>query len=281
MARRKKIVVIIPAYNESATVSSVVLKVKKVLPAAKILVIDDGSTDTTAETARKAGATLVPHRTRFGLAEAYRTGCRAALKKKADIVVTIDADQQYDAKDIPQLISPVIRREADLALGWRKHKEYMPLSKRIGNFLFAWAISFICGKKINDPQTGFRAFTKEVAAFDVLSDFSYTQEVIIRAARNGFRIAEVPVAFYKRQHGPSRLFSNVLIYALRAGINIIRLMISYAPLRFFGGASVLLLAVSLINGFILQNDLLGLGFFLAALQVLFFGFLADLFVQRH
>lgn len=272
-----KVIVCIPAFNEEQTIGEVIDGIKKVMTdySYEIIAINDGSTDNTKQVARMHGANVVSHRTKFGLAEAYRTGCREALERGADIVVTIDSDGQYSPEDVPDLLSPVIKNEADLVLGWRKWKEYMPLSKRMGNWLFARVVSFLAKKKIRDPQTGFRAFTKEIAKFKIISDFSYTQETCIKAARAGFKILEVPIHFKKRISGKSRLFSNPLVYATRATIQIFRMLRDYSPIKFFGTVGAGLILAGILIGIIFGHDLLALGCFLTGVSTLMFGFLAD------
>jgi hypothetical protein len=179
----------------------------------------------------------------------------------------------------------------DLVLGSRfKGKiEYMPFIKRFGNVAFSRVISQITGMDISDAQTGFRAFKKEVAEkIRITSNHTYTQEQIIRAVREKFRIKEVPIYFAKRE-GKSRLISNPLGYALRAWINIIRIYRDYEPLKFFGIVGMIIFGVGLVIGLyliylhittgiighfaLIMLDILILSI---GLQILIFGFIADM-----
>ncbi len=288
-----KVVVTIPSFNEEKTIGKVITNIKKVMGENKlnynILVIDDGSKDKTREIAEKVGATVFSHPINYGLAETFRTEMKKALELNPNVIVHIDADGQYLASDIPRLIKPITNKKADIVLGSRfKGKiEYMPLIKRVGNKVFSKAISNITGTKISDGQTGFRAFTKEVASMDIRSDHTYTQEQIIKAIKNKFRLIEVPVYFAKRKD-KSRLIRNPFDYAIKAWINILRIYRDYEPLKFFGRIGGLFLSLGFLIGlyFIylhLTEGIVGhLGllflmimFFFSGLQIIFFGLLAD------
>ena len=291
------IVITIPAYNEGKTLGGLIKEIKRVMDTSsynfkyKVVVGDDGSTDDTPEVARIAGAVVVSHPRNMGLAETFRSEIKKSLELKADIIVHIDADGQYLPKEIPLLIKEV-QKGSDLVLGSRFKGtiEHMPLVKRMGNRAFSRVISKITGLSISDGQTGFRAFTKDVAMrITIISNHTYTQEQIIKAAREKFRIKEVPVYFAKR-NDKSRLISNPLGYAIRAWINIVRIYRDYEPLRFFGMVGSLIFSIGFLLGLFLVyvqffgdgiNRHLGLimldvlvlsiGF-----QVIIFGFLADM-----
>ena len=293
-----KVVVTIPAYNEVKTIAQVIHDIKSIMNNTKykyeIIVVNDGSLDNTAEVAKKAGAIVYSHPQNLGLAETFRTEIAKCLKHKADIIVHTDADGQYLAKDIPKLIS-YVEEGYDFVLGSRfmGKIERMPIIKRLGNRAFSNVISKITKKKITDGQSGFRVFTKEIAELPITSNHTYTQEQIIRTIRNKFKLIEVPVYFAKR-HGKtkSRLMKNPFDYAIKAWINLIRVYRDYEPLKFFGRISVLLFLMSIalfifvIIKFIqfgqmqldkmLPSIILATLFFLTALQILLFGFLADM-----
>lgn len=290
-----KIVVTIPAYNEEKTIGRVISNIHEVMKSNKydynILVVDDGSRDKTAEATKKANAVVYSHPKNYGLADTFRTEIKKALDLKADIIVHIDADMQYQPKEIPKLVEE-IKKGNDLVLGSRfKGKiESMPLIKKIGNKAFSRVISNITGIKISDAQTGFRAFTKEVAeSIDTISDHTYTQEQIIKAARQKYHIKEVPVYFAKRKD-ESRLISNPLGYAMRAWINMIRIYRDYKPLKFFGVIGTLIFIAGFALGLYLTyvqlfgegvNRHLGLMMLdililSIGLQIIIFGFVADM-----
>ena len=290
-----KIVVTIPAFNEEHSLGKVIADIHEVMKKEKydyeILVVDDGSRDNTREVSKEAGAKVFSHPINFGLAETFKTEVKQCLKMGADIIVHFDADGQYQAKDIPKLVDE-IKKGNDLVLGSRFKGtiEEMSWLKRIGNTLFSQVISNVTRMRISDAQTGFRAFTKEVAqALSIISNFTYTQEQIIRAAKEKFRIKEVPVYFAKRKHGKSRLFRHPFTFALRAWINILRIYRDYEPLKFFGLFGGLFLFVGFIIGswlvylFLTTGAVGRLPFVMVTVllvmigfQILLFGFLADM-----
>ena len=247
------VVITIPAYNEQDTIGNVIKSIDDSMKSSKyqykVLVVDDGSKDKTEEAARNQGAVVYSHPKNYGLAETFKTEIKKALGLKAEIIVHIDADMQYQPKEIPILLKE-IERGYDLVLGSRFKGtiESMPIIKKIGNKAFSRVISNITRIKISDAQTGFRAFTKEVAEkITIISDHTYTQEQIIRAAKEKFRIKEVPVYFAKRKD-KSRLISNPLGYASRAWINILRIYRDYKPLKLFGTIGAFIFSVGFLIG---------------------------------
>ena len=290
-----QIVVTIPAYNEEKTIGALISSIHEVMGrnrySYKILVVDDGSRDKTAQAAKSAKAIVYSHPKNYGLAETFKSEVKKSLELKADVIVHIDADGQYLPKEMPKLIQE-IKNGNDLVLGSRfKGKiESMPLMKRFGNRAFSRVISSITRMKISDAQTGFRAFTKEVAEnISIISDHTYTQEQIIKAVRQKYRIKEVPVYFAKRKD-KSRLISNPFGYAIRAWINIIRIYRDYKPLKFFGlGGSLILLAGFALGLYLVYVQFYGAGVnrhlglmmldilvLSIGLQIIIFGFIADM-----
>jgi glycosyltransferase involved in cell wall biosynthesis len=289
-----KIVVCIPAYNEEKTLPEVLSSIKKMVDASSdsysFLVVDDGSSDKTASVARDLGATVVSHPSNYGLAETFRTEMKEVLKLNPDIILHIDADGQYLAKDIAAVVAPVKAGKADLVLGSRfaGHIESMPWLKRFGNKAFSRVISSIVRQKISDGQTGFRAFIPAVAKISILSDFTYTQEQIIRSAREHFRISEVPVHFARRD-GQSRLMKNAFHYAVHAWVGILRIQRDYLPLKFFGAVGGFFVALGLALGALILYSwitvdavggiprvILSALFIMTGIQIVLFGFLADM-----
>ena len=290
-----KIVITIPAYNEEKTIGKVISSIKEFMNTQTnyeytLLVVDDGSKDRTAEVSKKLGAVVYSHPKNYGLAETFRTELKKCLELKADVIVHIDADGQYLPKEIPRLIGG-IEKGYDLVLGSRfKGKiEYMPLLKKMGNIAFSKVISNVTGVKITDGQTGFRAFTKEVAEkIDLRSNHTYTQEQIIRAVMEKFKILEVPVYFAKRKD-KSRLISHPLEYAVRAWVNIIRTYRDYEPMRFFGKLGMLFIIPGFLIGLWLFSLLITTGrvghtgsailsvlLIMIGIQLISFGLLADM-----
>src|SRR3989344_3839915 len=288
-----KIIISIPAYNEEKTLPKVLTEIKEVMSNTKynysILVLDDGSRDKTVEVARSHGAIVVSHRRNRGLAETFRSEMRECLKLKADIIVHTDADGQYHSKHIPELIEKV-KQGYDLVLGsrFRGRIQSMPFLKRIGNIAFSAVLTSLTKRRITDSTTGFRAFTSEVARdINYINTFTYTQEQIIKAAKQGFKITEIPIIARKTRE--SRLFKNPFQYALKAWINIFRIYRDYEPLMFFGRIGFALFLLGVLIGSWLVYRFITLGYIgrtpstilsllliLVGLQVVLFGFLADM-----
>jgi glycosyltransferase involved in cell wall biosynthesis len=233
-----KLIVCIPAFNEEESIARVIREIPKGLADdVKIIVVNDGSTDKTAEFAKKAGADkIIGFKVNMGLGSAFRTSLETALEMDADILVNIDADGQYSPGEIPKLIMPIISEGADMVLGSRFKGtiEKMPLHKRIGNILATKATSFASGFHVSDAQTGFRAYSKEaILRLNMLSEYTYVQETIIQAANKNLKITEGPCTFRKREYGDSRLISNIFSYAKKSIAIILRTYLRYRPLKAF------------------------------------------------
>jgi len=255
-------------------------------------VVDDGSTDDTAAVAREAGATVVQHHTNRGLGRAFATATRHALDTGADIIVNIDADGQYDPAEMPELIEPVQRREADMAIGTRDvlSLDHMPRAKQVGNTIGSLVTSLLAGQRIRDAQTGYRAMTRELAAKLVLSGtYTYVQESLIQAAHKGFNIAQVPVTFREREAGDSRLITSLTEYIRNAAGIVIRTYRDHRPMQAFGLIALIFFVAAAVPGVqVLRNflatgqfELLGRGLLVLLLAVtgagaLVLGLLADM-----
>ncbi|MFH1455592.1 MAG: glycosyltransferase family 2 protein [archaeon] len=289
-----KVLISIPAFNEARTIGRVLDDIHTVMKKSKykynVLVVDDGSRDATYKIAMDHGAKVFRHPRNCGLAEAFRTEMKLFIESDCDVFVHTDADGQYLSSEIPKLLKE-IENGYDLVLGSRfKGKiEHMPLLKRMGNIAFSKVLTHITQTPISDGQTGFRAFTKEVAKkVQITSTFTYTQEQIIRTVKNKFHIKEVP-AYFARRGGKSRLMKGPFDYAIKAWINIFRIYRDYEPLKFFGlfggtffalGSFVILWLLFLFftTGTIghLPSLLLAILLITVGIQILLFGFLADM-----
>jgi glycosyltransferase involved in cell wall biosynthesis len=288
-----KVIIAIPAYNEERDIARVLSEIKSVMDGTsyryQILVFDDGSRDKTVEIARSNGALVVSHKRNAGLAQTFRDEMKECLRLKADVIVHTDADGQYPAAAIPALLRK-IEEGFDLVLGSRFLRggyRALPLMKRFGNKAFAITLSQLTGVRLTDTTTGFRAFTSEVARdIDYINTFTYTQEQIIKAAKQKFKIAEIPIV--ARRTRPSRLFKGSFQYAAKAWINILRIYRDYEPLAFFGrvgGAFIVaggVIGLWLVYRFVtlgqigrLPSTILSMLFILTGIQVILFGFLAD------
>lgn len=293
MKKSSKVIITIPAYNEERTIPLVLQEIKTVMDATKynyqILVLDDGSKDQTSEVAKAAGAVVVSNRRNRGLAETFKAEMKECLQRKADIIIHTDADGQYHPQHIPELIKKV-EEGYDLVLGsrFRGRIQKMSLLKWLGNVAFAQVLSSLTRVRITDSTTGFRAFTAEVAReINYINTFTYTQEQIIKAAKQGFKIAEIPII--SRKTRKSRLFKSPFQYAVKAWINILRIYRDYEPLAFFGRVGGLCLSLGISIGFYFVylhfttgiKGHIGLLFLMLillvfGLQTILFGFLADM-----
>jgi len=195
------IAVIIPAYQAAATIRDVVARTRAAIPAAEILVVDDGSTDGTHAA---ASGVAITHDRNLGKGAALRDGIRAATARGAAVVVTIDADGQHPPEAIPRLLRPIQEGRADLVLGARKRDRAMPVSRRITNWLSATLASRIGGQPVSDAQTGFRAFTRAVAerVAPAGDRYEYEANFLLDALRAGFRVSsiEVPTIYGAPSH---------------------------------------------------------------------------------
>ncbi len=259
--------------------------------------MNDGSTDRTGELAKDAGAIVIDNGRNIGLGRSIRRGYQEAVGMDYDIVVQLDADGQYDPDEIPKLVKPIVDGEADMVLGSRLDNLMydMPGMKRFGNRAFTWVLRRFTGQDVNDGQTGFRAMKREVLETALpTSEFSYTQEMIIKVAKEGWRIKSVPIHFYERYDGESRLFRSSFMFALKGWAIILRTWRDYHPLRFFGLPGLLLVLLGLVDflyvlfyyvgtGSISERMptlILGVVVFLSGMQLFFAGMLADM-IKTH
>lgn len=255
------LVVMIPAFNEAKTIGRVIKLIPrkiKGIKKVKVLVVDDGSTDETVKEARKAKADrIVSFPSNKGLGIGFKTGIMNALKMGADVIVNIDADLQFNPKDIPELIKPIQSGEADMVSCSRfARKEFMPEMpwvKKIGNKIVTGIVNFSTGKKFTDTQCGFRAYSKEAALrLNLFGRFTYTQEVFLDLVNKGLRIKEVPLRVKgERAYGKSKVVSHWYSYGVKALLIIIRSLRDYHPLKFFGSIGLLVFLLGFLPGFAL------------------------------
>jgi len=253
-----KLTVLIPAYNEEKTISKVINEIPNKLnhiEEIEIVVIDDGSNDNTANIAKKNGAIVYSFTQNKGLAKAISYGFAKCVERNSDILLILDADNQYDPKEIPLLIEPIMQKKADIVLGNRQVKtlDHMSTQKRIGNQMVSKVVSTWLGFKIADAQTGFRAFNRDaMISMHIFSSYTYTQETLLQAKFKGLKIVEVPVAF-RRRMDKSRLISNIFNYSGRTISLIVSTIVFYKSFRFFGILSLILFSISAgLSAFILN-----------------------------
>jgi len=234
-----KLIIQIPCLNEEETLPVTLNDLPRKIAGIDVietLVIDDGSIDKTVEVAKEHKVDHVLQLTNNkGLAKAFIYGVNHALKLGADIIVNTDADNQYCADDIPELIRPILEGKADLVIGDRRVetiRHFSPLKILLQKF-GSWVVRQLSGTKVPDATSGFRAYSKEAAlALNVISDFTYTVETIISAGKKNLAIAHVPVGTNKKTR-ESRLFPSIRAYLQRTLITIIKVYSMYKPLKVF------------------------------------------------
>jgi glycosyltransferase involved in cell wall biosynthesis len=242
-----RLLVSLPALNEEATVGGVIRRVPRQIPGVRtidVLVIDDGSSDLTAERASEAGARVIRHSTPRGVGAAFHSALAYGIETGADLIVSIDADGQFDAADIPALIAPVVAGDADFATASRFKDPTlipeMPWLRVWGNRMMSRLISRLAGERFYDVSCGMRCYSRRAALqLHLLARFTYTQEVFLNLAFKQLRIVEVPLRVRgEREHGESRVARSLWRYGLRTVQIIFRCYRDYQPLRFFGGVAI-------------------------------------------
>lgn len=291
----KKLIIQIPCYNEESTLGITLSALPREVPGVDVvewLIIDDGSTDHTVEVAQKHGVDHIIQLTKNqGLAKGFMEGLRASLKAGADIIVNTDADNQYNADDIPKLIEPIVKGEAEIVIGARPISQinHFSMTKKILQRLGSWVVRVASNTNIPDAPSGFRAISREAALrLNVFNGYTYTLETIIQAGLMGMAIKSVPI----RVNGdlrPSRLVKSIPSYIKRSVITILRIFMTYRPFRFFlvpgltlfsiGGLFILRFLIVWLLGYgsghvqslVIAGALLVIGF-----MIILIGWLADL-----
>lgn len=241
-----KLIVTIPCYNEDENLGTVIREIPRAIPGVEkveVLILNDGSTDKTVEVAKAAGADyVVSHPKNLGLARSFQHALWEAVVRDADVIVNTDGDNHYDQSKIGELIQPILRGEADITIGSRKilNTKNRALNK-FGSFVMTkWA-----GLPKYDVSTGFRAYAREAALrIGVYSTHTYVHTTLLSAQDLGLVMKEVPIA--DRVVGrPSRLIKNIPSHIWKAGWNIVRNIVIFRPLRFFGALGIALTIIGL------------------------------------
>jgi glycosyltransferase involved in cell wall biosynthesis len=240
-----KLIIQIPCFNEAEQLPvslGALPRVVEGFDTVEWLVVDDGSTDGTADAARELGADHVvtlPHNK--GLARAFMTGLESALKAGADVIVNTDADNQYDASCIPDIVKPILEGRAQIVVGARPIANigHFSLVKKLLQKLGSWAVRLVSGTDIPDAPSGFRAIHRDAATrLNVFNSYTYTLETIIQAGRNNIPVTWVPVKV-NADLRPSRLVKSNLNYVVRSLMTILRIFVLYKPFRFFALLAVI------------------------------------------
>jgi len=294
-----KLIVQIPCLNEEANLPETLKAIPRQIEGidcVEVLIIDDGSTDRTAEVARAHGADHVVRFTkRKGLAAGFMAGLDACLRLGADIIVNTDADHQYPGYEIPRLIAPILSGEADMVVGDREIRQvahFSPMKRQLQG-LGSWVVRKVSGTRVPDVTSGFRALNREAALhINIVTEFTYTLESIIQAGKKKLAVAHLAVA--TQQTRPSRLFSSSWEYVKRSAAAILRIYAMYEPFKVF-----LLLGLALfLAGFVLglryaffwwlgdikghlQSAILSVLLLILGFQTLQWGVMADLIASNR
>ncbi|MBA7564596.1 Undecaprenyl-phosphate 4-deoxy-4-formamido-L-arabinose transferase [subsurface metagenome] len=265
----KKLLVAIPAYNEEEKIGEVIQNIPGKLSGVSevhILVIDDGSTDSTAKIAVDLGAKVIKNYFNMGYGVAFGKGLQYSLDNNFDLMVSIDGDAQFDPKDIPKLIEPIIENYADLVTASRFiNKNYyprMPLLKFWGNKLMSILISKLIGKKFYDVSCGFRAYSqKTLLSLNLHGRFTFSQETFIDLSFKRLKIVEIPVKVKYFPSRTSKISSNLFIY----GVNTLKIILEtyrdYRPFSFFSYIALSFFIISIFFGSILLYTYISRGSF--------------------
>jgi len=235
MMEGKRVLIILPAWNEAQSIASVLAEIQQKLPGADTLVVDDGSVDDTARVAAEAGATVVRLPYNLGVGGAMRLGYRYAYEQDYDVALQVDADGQHDPGYVPVLVRAL--DSADLVIGARFAGEgdyHVRGPRRWAMGLLSGVLSRIAGTRLTDTTSGFKACNRPMIEFfakwypvEYLGD---TIESMVGAIRCGFVVRQVPVAMRERNAGtPSASTTKAMIYLARAGLVLLLAMIRRVP----------------------------------------------------
>jgi glycosyltransferase involved in cell wall biosynthesis len=270
----KKIIVIIPAYNEERFIGSVVLKLKKY--PVEIIVVDDGSTDETASIAKMAGVVVFKQEDNQGKGVALNTGFHAARESSPDVIVILDADGQHLPEELPQIVKPILTGEADIVVGSRyiQNTSNTPFIRRWGHRFINLATTLPSGVSVSDSQSGYRAFSRH--AFELTdfhsSGFSVESEMQFLAHEHGLKVMEIPITIRYTDKAKRSPFSQGM--TVLGGI--IKLTGQYRPLLYFGVPGMVLLIMGIGWGFVVvqryeQTHVLATGYAMICLLLCIIG----------
>ena len=250
-----KLIINIPAYNEAKVIGDTIKHMPRIfdgIDEVLIQVIDDGSTDGTAQVSRDAGADIVvSHSTNRRLGVAFNTAVESALQNGADIMINIDADGQFDSNEIPSLLKPVLTGKADMTVGDRFKKgsaDGIPMAKNILNKFAAKLVSIFLNTQIDDLTCGFRAHNREtLLRLNKVSGFTYTQETIIDAIGKNLKITWVPVTVRYFEGRKSRIVKSIWKFVNNSAKIIIKAVRDIRPMKFFGIPGIIIVSASLVT----------------------------------
>lgn len=242
-----KLILFLPVYNEEENLEELLNKIPRSfvnIDDFSILAINDGSKDDSLKILEKHGIKIISNDQNIGLGNIFKQAIDYALKNQADILVTMDSDNQFDPNEIEKLIQPIIKNKTEVSLGNRffnKKPVNMPLIKYYGNKLMSHMIGFIANKKFQDVSCGFRAYSKEVLLnLNLFGQFTYTQETILDLAFKNKKLLEIPISVQYFKNRKSFISGNLWKYSVKTLKIIINSLVSFRPLFLFGGIGLIL-----------------------------------------
>jgi glycosyltransferase involved in cell wall biosynthesis len=292
-----KLIIYMPAMNEEENIQSVIHLLPETIAGIdqiEYLVVDDGSTDQTVEISKSLGAHVVSHGRNRGVGAAFQSAVQYALENDADILVSIDADGQFDAGEIPKLIEPILEYQAEMVIGNRfvnNRPESMPKLKYWGNRKLASLVSYLCNQKFQDVSCGFRAYNREaMMRLNIFGNFTYTHETILSLVFQGLRVYEQPIKVFYDPERKSRVAASTLHYGVQTSKIILRVILDYQPIRMFGGLGTICLVIGIIFEIFLivhyfisgqftpfkSFGFIGLGFIIFGMLVLLIALISDM-----
>ncbi|QBY03454.1 glycosyltransferase family 2 protein [Thalassotalea sp. HSM 43] len=290
-----KLIIQIPCFNEADTLPQVIKDLPKNIigvDTIELLVVDDGSTDDTVKIAEELGVDhIIINTSNQGLARTFHTGIEECLRLNADIIVNTDGDNQYQGHDIPKLVAPILAGKADIVIGDRGGIEnpHFSLFKRCLQVFGSFVIRKVTGLEITDAVSGFRAMSKKsVQKINIISDFSYTIEMLLLASANKMCVKSVKIGTNPNTR-KSRLFTSVPQFLNKSVTTLFRVYTMYQPFRVFLGTGVIILFIGIVpilrflyfystgdgSGHI-QSLILGTTLVIMGVIILVLGIIADL-----
>ena len=297
-----KLIIYLPAYNEEKQIRNVLLNLPEKLEnieKIQYLVVDDGSQDRTKEYALESGAEVISHGSNRGVGASFYSAIEFALKNDTDILVSIDADGQFDSNEIPTLIAEIEENNVDMIVGNRfssGRPQNMSKIKYWGNKKIAQLISYISAQKFQDVSCGYRAYNREaLLRLNIFGKFTYTHESILSLVYQGLRVKEHPVKVSYYADRKSRIAHSIPRYALRASAIILRVLLDYSPIRVFGAlGTIFCLIGSAFEVFLLSyyvfsgsftpykaTGFIGLAFIILAMFVFLLALIADMLLRMR
>ena len=249
-----KLIIQIPCYNEAETLAIALNELPREVDgfdSVEWLIINDGSTDDTVKVAKECGVDhIVDFKHNQGLAKGFMAGIKECLRQGADVIVNTDADNQYEAADIPKLVQPILEHKAEYVIGARpiSQTEHFSPAKKLLQKLGSWVVRKASRTDIPDAPSGFRAMSRECAMqLNVYNNYTYTLETIIQAGQKNMAITSVPIRTNEDLR-PSRLLSSIPNYIKKSVVTIIRISVVYKSFQFFMTIAAILFTLGFLLG---------------------------------